>query len=159
MCFQNNIPTQREHWSKFTSKDFVPAVVKEVAKLCSTEFSKKPMHDVLTQWKRSHQDAKVYLRHRKLVQEPGDRESKQTDDHSYGATAEQQQVENTCEFHREMRWNEKCMLVVQTAWQQRLMRRYGNSLTILDALHRTIHYRFPIFFVLVKTNVDYQVCS
>ena len=37
------------------------------------------------------------------------------------------------------------------------MARYGNELSLLDATYRTTRYALPLFFVVVKTNVDYQV--
>ena len=36
------------------------------------------------------------------------------------------------------------------------MARYGNELSLLDATYRTTRYALPLFFVVVKTNVDYQ---
>ena len=53
---------------------------------------------------------------------------------------------------------EKRLLVVhQTAFQQGLLQKYGNSICLLDATYKTTKYAVPLFFVAVKTNVDYQV--
>jgi hypothetical protein len=35
--------------------------------------------------------------------------------------------------------------------------RYGNELTLLDATYKTTKYALPLYFVVVKTNIDYQV--
>ena len=35
--------------------------------------------------------------------------------------------------------------------------RYGNELTLLDATYRTTRYVLPLFFLAVKTNIDYQI--
>ena len=37
------------------------------------------------------------------------------------------------------------------------MQKYGNSICLLDATYKTAKYAVPLFFVAVKTNVDYQV--
>lgn len=52
---------------------------------------------------------------------------------------------------------EGLLFVHQTKWQRRLLNRYGNELSLLDATYRTTKYALPLFFLVVKTNVDYQV--
>ena len=37
------------------------------------------------------------------------------------------------------------------------MAKNGNSICLLDATYKTTKYVVPLFFVAVKTNVDYQV--
>ena len=37
------------------------------------------------------------------------------------------------------------------------MQKYGTSIHLLDAAYKTTKYAVPLFFVAVKTNVDYQV--
>lgn len=53
--------------------------------------------------------------------------------------------------------NEGLLFVHQTKWQRRLLYHYGNELSLLDATYRTTKYALPLFFLVVKTNVDYQV--
>ena len=50
------------------------------------------------------------------------------------------------------------LFVHQTEWQQRLLRRYG-SLCLLDATYRTTRYALPLFFICVRTNVDYIIVA
>ena len=45
----------------------------------------------------------------------------------------------------------------QTTWQKKLMIRYGNEITLLDATYKTMRYELPLFFLVVKTNVNYIV--
>ena len=52
---------------------------------------------------------------------------------------------------------QKLLFVHQTAWQKRLLTRYGNDICLLDATYKTTRYALPLFFLAVKTNVDYQV--
>ena len=47
----------------------------------------------------------------------------------------------------------------QEPWQKRLLLRYGNELVLLDATYRTTRYALPLFFLVVKTNIDYQVAG
>lgn len=51
----------------------------------------------------------------------------------------------------------KLLFIHQTSNQKRLLSRYGSELTCLDATYKTTHYALPLFFLVVKTNVDYQV--
>ncbi|XP_065665724.1 uncharacterized protein LOC136087145 [Hydra vulgaris] len=51
------------------------------------------------------------------------------------------------------------LFVYQDAWQQRLLSRYGNELASLDATYRTNRNALPLFFLVVKTNVDYQIVA
>ena len=50
------------------------------------------------------------------------------------------------------------LLVHQTTWQQRLLQRYGN-MCLLDATYKTTRYAVPLFFLCVRTNVDYAVVA
>lgn len=50
------------------------------------------------------------------------------------------------------------LLVHQTSWQQRLLQRYG-SMCLLDATYKTTRYAVPLFFLCVRTNVDYAVVA
>ena len=41
----------------------------------------------------------------------------------------------------------------------RLFARYGNDLTLLDAIYYTTRYSLPLFFLVAKTNTDYQIVA
>ena len=41
--------------------------------------------------------------------------------------------------------------------QKRLLERYGNHICLLDATYKTTRYAIPLFFLALKTNVDYQI--
>lgn len=49
------------------------------------------------------------------------------------------------------------LFVHQTRDQRRLLEQYGNELSMLDATYKTTRYSLPLFFLVVKTNVDYQI--
>ena len=54
---------------------------------------------------------------------------------------------------------QKFLFVHQTTWQRRLLSKYGNDICLLDATYKTTRYALPLFFLAVKTNVDYQVVA
>ena len=51
------------------------------------------------------------------------------------------------------------LFVHQTKFQGRLLRIYGNSICIFDATYKMIKYSLPLFFIVAKTNVNYQVVA
>lgn len=52
--------------------------------------------------------------------------------------------------------NSGLLFVHQTTWQKKLLCKYG-KLCLLDATYKTSRYAVPLFFLCVKTNVDYVV--
>ena len=51
------------------------------------------------------------------------------------------------------------LYVSQEKWQRDLLIKYGNTLFLMDATYKTTKYSLPLFFICVKTNVDYVVCA
>ena len=51
------------------------------------------------------------------------------------------------------------LLCHQTEWQKRLLVKYGNEISLLDATYKTSRYALPLFFICVKTNVNYCVVA
>ena len=49
------------------------------------------------------------------------------------------------------------LYVHQEPWQQQLLKRYGNTISLMDATYKTTKYELALFFVAVKTNVGYSV--
>ena len=53
-----------------------------------------------------------------------------------------------------------CMLWVhQEPWQQQLMLKYGNIISLMDATYKTTQYDLPLFFISVRTNTGYCVVA
>ncbi|XP_062287897.1 uncharacterized protein si:dkey-31c13.1 isoform X1 [Scomber scombrus] len=52
---------------------------------------------------------------------------------------------------------EKLLLCLQTPWQKRLLLLYGQQMCLLDATYRTSKYSVYLFFLYVRTNVNYIV--
>ena len=51
----------------------------------------------------------------------------------------------------------KLLFIYQSRQMKRLYHRYGCHTIFLDATYRTTKYALPLFFLVVKTNVNYQV--
>ena len=52
---------------------------------------------------------------------------------------------------------QKLLYVHQEQWQRRLMVKYGNEISLLDATYRATNYALPSFLVCVKSNNGYAV--
>ncbi len=63
--------------------------------------------------------------------------------------------ENTCEEEDPLIFSHTLLYVHQEQWQQHLLKRYGNTIVLMDATYKTTKYELPMFFVTVKTNVGY----
>ena len=49
------------------------------------------------------------------------------------------------------------IFVYQSNSMKRLYQRYGKHLVLLDATYKTAKYALPLYFLVVQTNVNYQV--
>lgn len=66
--------------------------------------------------------------------------------------------EDTCtDGSIEAHISQNLLFAHQTAWQRHLVNRYGEEIMLLDATYRTMKYELPLFFLVVKTNVNYTV--
>lgn len=64
-----------------------------------------------------------------------------------------QNFDNTC-FE-----DDKIFFVSQLSEMKHIFNTYGNQLILLDATHKATKYALPIFFLVVKTNVNFHVCA
>ena len=53
--------------------------------------------------------------------------------------------------------NGKIMFVYQSKEMKNMYEKYGNHMILLDANYQTTGYALPLFFVVVQTNVTFQV--
>ena len=53
----------------------------------------------------------------------------------------------------------KMLFVYQSFEMKEMFHRFGNELLLLDATYKTTKYTLPLFFLVVKTNVNFQVCA
>lgn len=60
-------------------------------------------------------------------------------------------------IHVDTNVTQNLLFAHQTAWQRYLISRYGNEIMLVDATYKTMRYELPLFFLVVKTNVNYVV--
>ena len=53
--------------------------------------------------------------------------------------------------------SDNLVFAYQSSWMKRLLKTYGNEICLLDATYKTTRYALPLFFMVLKTNVDYEV--
>ena len=51
------------------------------------------------------------------------------------------------------------LFVHQSANQKRILEKHWNEIYLVDATYKTTKYSIPLFFLAVKTNVDYQIAG
>ena len=54
---------------------------------------------------------------------------------------------------------ETILYVHQEEWQKDLLVKFGNTITLMDATYKTTKYSIPLFFLCVKTNVNYSIVA
>ena len=54
---------------------------------------------------------------------------------------------------------QRLSFVHHSANQNLILEKYRNEICLLDALYKTAKYSIPLFFLAVKTNVDYQIAG
>ena len=54
---------------------------------------------------------------------------------------------------------ETFLFVHQKKWQRDLLQRYGNEILLLDATYKTTQHALPISFLVVPTNINYQIVA
>lgn len=53
----------------------------------------------------------------------------------------------------------KMIFVYQSATMKRMYQRYAPHMVLLDATYKTTRYALPLFFLVVQTNVNFQVVA
>ena len=56
---------------------------------------------------------------------------------------------DTINFSKE----ESFLLVYQTKLQSDWLQKFGNTITCMDAVYKTLRYGFPCFFLVIKTSI------
>eukprot|EP00795_Rhopilema_esculentum_P005628 gene5628-10839_t len=102
-------------------------------------------------WKKKDSSVKIFFRQKSKAEAvdvpPEDRDEVNDEDVNSVDWSDVKVVDNNSRGN-------SLLFVYQTEW---LLRRYGNELALLDATYRTTQCTLPLFFLVVKMNVDYQV--
>lgn len=64
-----------------------------------------------------------------------------------------------CSHDEESTGNSCVIFAHQSEWQKRMLCRYGNEVTLMDATYNTNIYDMPLFVLSVPTNVGYVVVA
>ena len=62
-------------------------------------------------------------------------------------------------LHLNLHVEKKLCFVYQSNNMQNLYRKYGKHLVLLDATHKVCKYALPLFFLVVQTNVNFQLAA
>ncbi len=57
------------------------------------------------------------------------------------------------------KYDQTLLFIHQEEWQKRLLQRYENKITMIDATYKTTRYDIALFFLCVRTNVGYTVVA
>ena len=68
-------------------------------------------------------------------------------------------ITTTSEFSDKLEDEQTFLYIHQDEWQRELLTTYGNTITLMDATYKTTKYSIPLFFLCVKTNVNYTVVA
>jgi len=60
-------------------------------------------------------------------------------------------------LEEEISYTQTLLYVHKEPWQQQLLKRYGNTISLMDATYKTTMCKLALFFLAVKTNVGYSV--
>ena len=70
------------------------------------------------------------------------------------------QNENQVEDDNTMNEFDQSLLYIhQEKWQQDLMLKFGNTISLIDATYKTTKYELPLFFICIKTSVGYSIVA
>ena len=120
-------------------------------KLCYSLIDQICLQEKTNKWETTDKSLKIFFRPKSSVEQDGDENS--SDDIN---------TDND-DDHDDIRLGKTkrtpLLFVYQNGWQRRLFSRYGKELTLLDATYWTTRYALPLFFVVVKTNIDYQIVA
>lgn len=149
--------TNRRYYPKMS--DLRSHMYKATVKYRMSKIDQVNVQVQVDEWKKASEDSFFFRSH-------SDSHQHENEDENIKGLRKQQkdEIEGGAEFEEEVllidesgEQSKKLLFVHQAAWQRRLLHRYGNNICLLDATYKTTRYALPLFFIAVKTNVDYQV--
>ncbi|XP_066929672.1 uncharacterized protein [Clytia hemisphaerica] len=143
--------TNRRYYPK--PKDVANHILNEENRLKFSKIDQENLDQLIHKWKEEYPEDHFHYRPFIKGSKPGVKEQLWFNENGV-------RIDNDSDLEDNKTENGSQLLIVhQTKSQQRLLRRYGNKMSLLDATHKTTKYAVPLFFVVVKTNVDYQVVA
>ena len=123
------------------------------------ELSKFDQHNLamkITEWKVTYPDSHHFFRPYVSSQKNQDhvRVESELDETMDVYDSEDDGLKKSAgEFEQTLMW------VHQTKWQQDILSKYGNTMTLIDATYKTTLYDLALFFITVRTNAGYMVAA
>ena len=119
-------------------------------KLCRSLIDQECLQSKIELWKEEDPSTNIYFRPKGIVGVTSNSEHDK----------DKENIEDNLDEAKLQPGSETSLLFVyQSEWQKRLLNRYGQELILLDATYRTTRYALPLFFLVVKTNIDYQIVA
>lgn len=138
--------TSRQYFP--TKKDLYNHMYRAIVKSRFSNCDQTNAEAKIKEWQEQNPSDKYFFRkHSDICEEAPEKDSVEEDN-----DAEEIKLTSPLSY-------QKFLLVHQTSWQRRLLCKYGNDICLLDATYKTTRYSLPLFFLAVKTNVDYQVVA
>ena len=123
-----------------TNHDLSNHIHKAKSQLQLSKLDQKNLGLKIDEWKKNSPDSKLYFRPYKKKSPKQQLEMVNTED-------------EVTEYEQTLLW------IHQESWQQDLLIKYGNTITLMDATYKTTQYELALFFLTVRTNVGYSVVA
>ena len=117
-----------------------------------SKLDQKNLELKLPKWKSEHPDSNIF-RPFKLKEGTNEEKKHALKPGCYtgvSTTCETETAEDENNFEDTLLW------IHQEKWQQELLTKYGNDISLIDATYKTTKYELPLFFLSVRTNVGYS---
>ncbi|XP_069103000.1 uncharacterized protein [Argopecten irradians] len=135
-----------------SKRDIQNHIALAIKKQRNSNVDQEIVADLVDGWKKEHSNDHFLLRLKDDVDDVEDTadESVDSEDDMEDEVLLRQDMTNRLYGSKK-----KLLYIHQTQWQQRLMARYGQEISLLDATYRTTRYSLPLYFICVPTNVGY----
>ena len=140
-----------------TSRSVKNHISKARRKQTQSLIDQECLQEKIGEWKKSNPTTKIHLRTKSLRSDSKEERKVEND----GSSDEKECIEDEISGVVKIKTpsSNTFMFVYQTKWQRQLLHRYGTEMVFLDATYRTTRYALPLFFLVVKTNMDYQIAA
>lgn len=133
-----------------------------------SKFDQENLHLKVEEWKRANPKSSFYFRPfgRGKTLGPGDSKCEPCENDLGPGRKTEHEVPETSSIAESEQGvcegasvSDSLLYVHQEEWQRDLLKTYGNTITLMDATYKTTKYSIPLFFLCVKTNVNYTVIA
>ena len=158
----NPVETDRSFYP--TLRDIQKHIYKSKKQLELSALDQENLRLKIQEWKRDKSESLFYFRPYKKSQSASEKEVPvpkpvETPPNSGRFNGNSSSEESISVQLDADEFEETLLYVHQEKWQQDLMQRYANNITLLDATYKTTKYDLSLFFLCVKTNVGYSVVA